>query len=70
MADAGAPHRYRRIQALAAARLAQQVLQVWRELMNPANVDASWKLVECGASAIFAVTASWATLLMPLTWLA
>lgn len=45
MADSGAPHRYRRIQALAAARLAQRVLQVWRELMNPAKVDEAWPAV-------------------------
>lgn len=45
MAGPGAPQRYRRIQALAAARLARQVLQVWRELMNPAKVDASWPAV-------------------------
>ncbi|MFF3928274.1 VG15 protein [Streptomyces hirsutus] len=45
MAGPEAPQRYRRIQALAAARLAQQVLQVWRELMNPSKVDASWSAV-------------------------
>lgn len=45
MADSGAPQRYRRIQALAAARLAQRVLQVWRELMNPAKVDEAWPAV-------------------------
>lgn len=41
----GAPQRYRRTQALMAARMAQQVLRVWRELMNPAKVDASWPAV-------------------------
>lgn len=45
MASAEEPQRYRRIQALMAARLAQQVLQVWRELMNPAKVDQSWPAV-------------------------
>jgi hypothetical protein len=45
MAGAEEPQRYRRIQALMAARLAQQVLQVWRELMNPAKVDQSWPAV-------------------------
>ena len=39
------PHRFRRAQALLAARLAQQVLHVWRELMDPARVDASWSAV-------------------------
>lgn len=37
--------RYRRTQALLAAQMARQVLQVWRELMNPANVDATWPAV-------------------------
>lgn len=41
----GAPQRYRRVQALMAARLAQQVLRVWRDLMNPSRVDASWPAV-------------------------
>lgn len=36
---------YRAVQALLAARMAQQVLRVWRELMNPAKVDASWTAV-------------------------
>lgn len=45
MAGQEAPQKYRAIQALVAARLAQQVLQVWRELMNPAKVDASWPAV-------------------------
>ncbi|WP_053751937.1 hypothetical protein [Streptomyces sp. MMG1533] len=45
MAGQEAPQKYRAIQALMAARLAQQVLQVWRELMNPAKVDASWPAV-------------------------
>lgn len=40
-----APQKYRHIQALMAARMAQQVLQVWRELMNPAKVDAVWPAV-------------------------
>lgn len=40
-----APQKYRRIQALMAARMAQQVLQVWRDLMNPAKVDAVWPAV-------------------------
>lgn len=43
--DPAAPQRYRRIQALMAARMAQQVLQVWRDLMNPAKVDTSWPAV-------------------------
>ncbi|MEU3613521.1 hypothetical protein ABZ725_14555 [Streptomyces sp. NPDC006872] len=43
--DPAAPQRYRRVQALMAARMAQQVLRVWRELMNPAKVDASWLAV-------------------------
>jgi hypothetical protein len=43
--DPAAPQKYRRIQALMAARMAQQVLRVWRELMNPAKVDASWPAV-------------------------
>ncbi|WP_043493738.1 hypothetical protein [Streptomyces viridosporus] len=46
MAGPEAPQRYRRVQALAAARLARQVLQIWRELMNPAKVDASWPAVQ------------------------
>lgn len=37
--------KYRGIQALLAARMAQQILLVWRELMNPAKVDASWPAV-------------------------
>lgn len=37
--------RFRRVQALLAAQMAQQVLRVWRELMNPAKVDASWPAV-------------------------
>jgi hypothetical protein len=43
--DPAAPQRYRHVQALLAARMAQQVLRVWRELMNPAKVDASWPAV-------------------------
>src|SRR5690242_9997229 len=52
MAGPEAPQRYRRIQALAAARLAQQVLQVWRDLMNPAKVDASWPAVRAALAPI------------------
>lgn len=37
--------RYRGVQALLAARMAQQVLRVWRDLMNPAKIDASWPAV-------------------------
>lgn len=37
--------RFRGVQALLAARMAQQVLRVWRELMNPAKVDQSWPAV-------------------------
>ncbi|MER7794897.1 hypothetical protein [Streptomyces sp. NPDC097640] len=37
--------RFRRVQALLAAQMARQILQVWRELMNPAKVDASWPAV-------------------------
>jgi hypothetical protein len=37
--------RYRRVQALLAAQMARDVLRVWRELMNPAKVDASWPAV-------------------------
>lgn len=44
-ADLAAPQKYRRVQALLAARMAQQVLRVWRDLMNPAKVDASWPAV-------------------------
>lgn len=47
-ADLAAPQKYRRVQALLAARMAQQVLRVWRDLMNPAKVDASWPAV-CAA---------------------
>jgi len=45
MAAAAEPQRYRRIQALMAARVAQQVLQVWRELINPSKIDQSWPAV-------------------------
>jgi len=45
VADPAASQKYRRVQALMAARMAQQVLRVWRELMNPAKVDASWPAV-------------------------
>ncbi|MWA08740.1 VG15 protein [Streptomyces sp. BA2] len=44
-ANPGQAQRYRGIQALIAARMAQRVLQVWRDLMNPAKVDASWLAV-------------------------
>lgn len=37
--------RYRRVQALLAAQMARDVLRVWRDLMNPANVDATWPAV-------------------------
>ena len=37
--------RFRRTQALLAAQMARQVLRVWRDLMNPAKVDASWPAV-------------------------
>lgn len=43
--EAAAAQKYRGTQALLAARLAQQVLRVWRDLMNPAKVDASWPAV-------------------------
>jgi hypothetical protein len=33
---------YRRRQALIQARLIQQLVRAWRDLLNPANVDASW----------------------------
>jgi hypothetical protein len=33
------------VQALLVAQMTQQVLRVWRELMNPAKVDASWPAV-------------------------
>ncbi|MEU1043978.1 hypothetical protein ABZ400_02325 [Streptomyces sp. NPDC005897] len=52
MAASGAPQRYRRIQALTAARLAQQVLRVWRELANPGNIDASWPAVRAALAPI------------------
>lgn len=44
-AGPAAPQKYRAVQALLAARMAQQVLRVWRDLMNPAKVDASWPAV-------------------------
>jgi hypothetical protein len=44
-AQAESAQRFRRVQALLAAQMARQVLQVWRELMNPAKVDASWPAV-------------------------
>jgi hypothetical protein len=37
--------RFRRVQALLAAQMARDVLRVWRDLMNPANVDATWPAV-------------------------
>ena len=52
MARTEAPQTYRRIQALMAARLAQRVLQVWRELMNPAKIDASWPAVRAALAPI------------------
>lgn len=45
MATRDAPQKYRKIQALMAARLAQQVLRVWRQLMDPARIDDSWPAV-------------------------
>ncbi|MER5903029.1 hypothetical protein ABT150_23470 [Streptomyces mirabilis] len=51
-ADPAAPQKYRHIQALMAARMAQQVLRVWRELMNPAKVDASWPAVRAALTPI------------------
>lgn len=42
---AGKPQSYRRVQALLVARMARQVLRVWRDLMNPAKVDESWPAV-------------------------
>lgn len=44
--------RYRRVQALLAAQLARDVLRVWRELMNPAKVDASWPAVRAALKPI------------------
>lgn len=43
--QASEAQRFRRTQALLAAQMARQVLQVWRDLMNPANVDATWPAV-------------------------
>lgn len=37
--------RYRRVQALLAAQMARQVVRVWRDLMDPARVDAVWPAV-------------------------
>lgn len=37
--------RYRRTQALLSARMVRQMLRVWRDLVNPAKVDASWPAV-------------------------
>ncbi|MGW4076041.1 VG15 protein [Streptomyces asiaticus] len=42
---AGKAQAYRRVQALLVARMARQVLRVWRDLMNPAKVDESWPAV-------------------------
>ena len=42
---AGEAQRFRRTQALLAAQMARQVLRVWRDLMNPAKVDATWPAV-------------------------
>lgn len=36
---------FRRTQALLAAQMARQILRVWRDLMNPVKVDASWPAV-------------------------
>lgn len=43
--NAASAQRFRRVQALLAAQMARQVLRVWRDLMNPARVDASWPAV-------------------------
>lgn len=43
--QAQAAQRFRRTQALLAAQMARQILRVWRDLMNPAKVDASWPAV-------------------------
>lgn len=51
-ADPAAPLKFRRTQALLAARMAQQVLRVWRDLMNPAKVDASWPAVRAALEPI------------------
>jgi hypothetical protein len=45
VAGAEEAQRFRRTQALLAAQMARQILRVWRELMNPAKVDASWPAV-------------------------
>lgn len=47
-----AAQKYRGVQALLAARMAQQVLRVWRELMNPAKIDASWPAVRAALTPI------------------
>ena len=43
--QAQAAQTFRRTQALLAAQMARQILRVWRDLMNPAKVDASWLAV-------------------------
>jgi len=43
--QSGAAQKFRHTQALIAAQMARQILRVWRELMNPAKVDASWPTV-------------------------
>jgi hypothetical protein len=40
--QAQAAQTFRRTQALLAAQMARRILRVWRDLMNPAKVDASW----------------------------
>lgn len=45
-------HRFRRVQALLAAQMAQQVLRVWRDLMDPARVDAVWPAVRAALAPI------------------
>ncbi|MFJ4785149.1 hypothetical protein [Streptomyces sp. NPDC088794] len=43
--QAQAAQTFRRTQALLAAQMARQILHVWRDLMDPAKVDASWPAV-------------------------
>lgn len=43
--QAQAAQSFRRTQALLAAQMARQILRVWRDLMNPAKIDASWPAV-------------------------
>lgn len=52
MADQAAAQRFRRVQALLAAQMAREVLRVWRELMNPAKVDATWLAVRAALKPI------------------